>query len=290
MTQPSHGSTGAREWPEVTIHRTLRGELLLPGDARCAERPETETYLPASQLDQVREKRDLAIAHDRQPYPTAEAYEKVCAARTKWQHRADKLQARVEELEGERDTGDLTVHLSGRTAVGLRYTLPLVATALEDADEGGDTTAMLEDAVGALDLALPPEFRGAIDDAQMAEWRMDVIDLQREAGVRPLATSPPDGEEPEPTIESRSDDADHPATSGRDRASAKHLPQCPSESGTEGSPGAGADPAPARSRAGRLDGLNAPAQPAPEASQDCGGGAVIPERPKLMDADSPRAA
>lgn len=39
----------------------------------------------------AREERDLAIAHDRQPYPTAEAYEKVCAARTKWQERAERL-------------------------------------------------------------------------------------------------------------------------------------------------------------------------------------------------------
>jgi hypothetical protein len=51
--------------------------------------------------------RDLAVAHDRQPYPTAEAYEKVCAARTKWQERAEAAESalaertrRVEALEG----------------------------------------------------------------------------------------------------------------------------------------------------------------------------------------------
>lgn len=39
--------------------------------------------------------RDLAVAHDRQPYPTAWAYEQVCAARTAHQERADKAEAAV---------------------------------------------------------------------------------------------------------------------------------------------------------------------------------------------------
>jgi hypothetical protein len=37
--------------------------------------------------------RDLAIAHDRQPYPTAWAYEQVCKARDKWQARAEAAEA-----------------------------------------------------------------------------------------------------------------------------------------------------------------------------------------------------
>lgn len=36
---------------------------------------------------ELEKERDLAIAHDRQPYPTAAAYEAVCKARTKWQAR-----------------------------------------------------------------------------------------------------------------------------------------------------------------------------------------------------------
>lgn len=43
--------------------------------------------------------RDQAIAHDRQPYPTAEAYELACAARTKWQDRATQAEARLREIE-----------------------------------------------------------------------------------------------------------------------------------------------------------------------------------------------
>jgi hypothetical protein len=37
--------------------------------------------------------RDLAIAHDRQPYPTADAYETVCKARTHWQECAEAAEA-----------------------------------------------------------------------------------------------------------------------------------------------------------------------------------------------------
>ena len=45
-------------------------------------------------LDKTVRERDLAVAHDRQPYPTAWAYEKACAARESWQHRAIEAEAR----------------------------------------------------------------------------------------------------------------------------------------------------------------------------------------------------
>ena len=35
--------------------------------------------------------RDLAVAHDRQPYPTAWAYEQACRVRDEWQQRAQDL-------------------------------------------------------------------------------------------------------------------------------------------------------------------------------------------------------
>ncbi len=56
-------------------------------------------------IDELRERvaalkveRDLAIAHDRQPYPTATAYEKVCEARAKWQVRAETAEAQLASL------------------------------------------------------------------------------------------------------------------------------------------------------------------------------------------------
>lgn len=41
----------------------------------------------------------LAIVHDRQPYPTAWAYEKACGARQKQQDRAEKAEAMLNEAE-----------------------------------------------------------------------------------------------------------------------------------------------------------------------------------------------
>ncbi len=82
---------------------------------------------------------------------------------------------------------EVTVRMSGRTAIALRYVLPLVAEAVRHGDDDGQTFATLEQAVQDIDRALPAEFRGAIDDHFIAEKRMDAIDAQRAAGVRPSA-------------------------------------------------------------------------------------------------------
>lgn len=47
-------------------------------------------------LAACQEERDLAIAHDRQPYPTAWAYEQVCRVK-------DELEAKLAACEQERD-------------------------------------------------------------------------------------------------------------------------------------------------------------------------------------------
>ena len=55
-----------------------------------------------ARLVEVEQERDLAIAHDRQPYPTAWAYEQACAALEKHRKRADTAEARIAELEATR--------------------------------------------------------------------------------------------------------------------------------------------------------------------------------------------
>jgi hypothetical protein len=45
------------------------------------------------EMEQLRRDRDLAIAHDRQPYPTAWAYEQACKALHKHRDRADRAEA-----------------------------------------------------------------------------------------------------------------------------------------------------------------------------------------------------
>lgn len=74
--------------------------------ARLCEWP-TATFLskcdPATilslieRVEQAERDRDLAVAHDRQPYPTADAYEKVCAALEK--HKATNVTLRDSALE-----------------------------------------------------------------------------------------------------------------------------------------------------------------------------------------------
>jgi hypothetical protein len=58
---------------------------------------EAEVAAKDERIEEVERERELAIAHDRQPYPTAEAYEKVCTARTKWQDRAEKAEAQRDQ-------------------------------------------------------------------------------------------------------------------------------------------------------------------------------------------------
>jgi hypothetical protein len=57
------------------------------------------------EVEELRRERDLALAHDTQPYPTADAYEKVCAALEKakyerdfWAWKYERREAECEEL------------------------------------------------------------------------------------------------------------------------------------------------------------------------------------------------
>lgn len=82
-------------------------------DERHAAADEIERL--RAERDKARRDRDLAISHDRQPYPTQWAYDRVCAARTKWQERAEKAEAELAALkamraafEAMRDNNDVT--------------------------------------------------------------------------------------------------------------------------------------------------------------------------------------
>lgn len=52
-----------------------------------------------AEVGRLRGELRLAVAHDRQPYPTAHAYEQACAALEKQRRRADRAEA---ELKGAR--------------------------------------------------------------------------------------------------------------------------------------------------------------------------------------------
>ena len=61
---------------------------------------ETEAFVERlfARAEAAERERDLARAHDSQPYPTAEAYEKVCAALEKAKARVAALEAGLEAL------------------------------------------------------------------------------------------------------------------------------------------------------------------------------------------------
>jgi hypothetical protein len=86
-------------------------------------------------IAQLTEERDLAVAHDRQPYPTAWAYEQACKARTAHQERADTAEATVARVQAEVSRIDGLPALdhderADSFATGARWTLRLIHAAL----------------------------------------------------------------------------------------------------------------------------------------------------------------
>jgi len=68
--------------------------------ANCEFTAHARTDIPAlcATVKQLRSTRYLAMAHDTQPYPTAEAYEKVCAALADHKSQLEQLRAENQEL------------------------------------------------------------------------------------------------------------------------------------------------------------------------------------------------
>lgn len=56
-----------------------------------------------ARLAEAERERDLAIAHDRQPYPTADAYERACSALNVMNTRAMDFEDRLRNVQNQRD-------------------------------------------------------------------------------------------------------------------------------------------------------------------------------------------
>jgi hypothetical protein len=85
---------------------------------------------------------------------------------------------------------EVTIRVPARVAFELRYILPVLTEALVPAEResttpGPSTTAMLDQVVAAIDEALPASLRGLVDEDKIAEYRLNVIDQQRDEGHRP---------------------------------------------------------------------------------------------------------
>jgi hypothetical protein len=87
--------------PQTDRRETYMQAIRAAGDTAYGNAPFYEAITDAvmavadAEQTELRRERDLAIAHDRQPYPTAWAYEQACKARNKHQERADAAEALI---------------------------------------------------------------------------------------------------------------------------------------------------------------------------------------------------
>ncbi len=92
------GDAGGDALTEMTRKNLL---LCNQNGALLVEQHDLKAKLAACEKE-----RDLAIAHDRQPYPTAWAYEQACKALEKHRARADRLEAALRLIHDWRGLGD----------------------------------------------------------------------------------------------------------------------------------------------------------------------------------------
>ena len=100
--QPPVSSTPDEDWGRI------RGLLTSEDSAQRMRRTREAVVNTAAirapleaEVRELRRERDLAIAHDGQPYPTADAYERTAEALYQQRSRADHLEAEVARLRGE---------------------------------------------------------------------------------------------------------------------------------------------------------------------------------------------
>jgi hypothetical protein len=87
-TNRDHVHSWGFEAPNSMVERCLRcGDLRGPLAARLEERIEAWRAIAIgyeAEIERLTRERDLAVAHDRQPYPTAWAYEQACRVRDRF--------------------------------------------------------------------------------------------------------------------------------------------------------------------------------------------------------------
>jgi hypothetical protein len=145
---PATDQTARCERYAVAIHDAMESDLSLidqePGlQALFARAAEAAVAVADAEQADLRRERDLAIAHDRQPYPTAWAYEQVCKARTKHQERADAAEAVIAVVRAKHKRRTER-HGSGCVQCGIVWPCPtyreLAAVGAGAAGESADET------------------------------------------------------------------------------------------------------------------------------------------------------
>lgn len=81
----------------ATETEALRAEVAQMGTDVTFWQDQTEAA--EAEMDRLMTERDLAVAHDTQPYPTAWAYEQACKALEDQRTRADAAEAKIAAVE-----------------------------------------------------------------------------------------------------------------------------------------------------------------------------------------------
>ncbi|WP_435111639.1 hypothetical protein [Nocardiopsis synnemataformans] len=91
-------------------------------------------------IDRLITQRDLALAHDRQPYPTAEAYERTCQALSAQRERAERAEADLERLRQKPEPVAAELGEQDETLLALvrRFGAPEVAYEITHLAQGGE--------------------------------------------------------------------------------------------------------------------------------------------------------
>lgn len=87
------------DWKDLATRGSTRFHKLVKV---CEDYSESNHRLIAL-IQEAEAQRDLAVAHDRQPYPTAHAYEHVCKARDEWKALAKRLYQALAEKEYDQE-------------------------------------------------------------------------------------------------------------------------------------------------------------------------------------------
>lgn len=106
----------------VALIRYFPGAFSFPhaearADAEFIAHAREDIALLLEENEQLKRERDEAVAHDRQPYPTAWAYEQSCKALEEHRDRADKAEAELAKLRKVVEYSDIIAdHLGGKHA------------------------------------------------------------------------------------------------------------------------------------------------------------------------------
>ena len=196
-----------------------------------------EAVIAVAETEQagLRRERDLAIAHDRQPYPTAWAYEQACTALHAQRARAEAAEARLASVRADvlRDAVEIcdeagavyTSQALNEHAAGAYALMERLQRKAEEAEEVAPVPPPPADRAAALTEAERTMLAYALDQAQEHIWSRDGFTDEDQAAVTSLRRLAAEAPAPEPRPAHRDDpiECSHEAALGQARETNRRL-------------------------------------------------------------------